>query len=162
LSRSDWEREVRAAAQQQLKEVMSAGGQVTVFLASDVTDDQIAHLRILIQTLPGVQSVSFETREQAFERFKALFAGQPDIARNTSASALPESFRVSLSSDGTYAAVRKALIGKPGVYSVRDEQAAFQEALSSNQGRLFINHIETLPSIRTPDGRVIKHPTQCG
>jgi len=45
---------------------------------------------------------------------------------------------------------------------VRDERAEFEKVLSTSQGRSFINHIETLPSVRTSDGRVIKHPTQCG
>ncbi len=76
-------------AEQQLKSILSGGGQVTVFLAQDAVGDKIDQLRKVIANVPGVRSFHFETSDEAYERFKVLFASQPDVINNTSPEALP-------------------------------------------------------------------------
>ena len=67
-------------------------------------------------------AVRFESQQQAYERYKQLFAGQSlaDVVRPQS---LPATLRVRLADqDGGAAAVRQAVLGQVGVRNVIDQR----------------------------------------
>jgi cell division transport system permease protein len=70
--------------------------EVSVFLATDVTDPQKEDIRRTLEGIPVVQEVFHETKEQAYNRFKEQFKDSPDMVRNVSPSAMPESYRIKL------------------------------------------------------------------
>jgi len=78
--------------------------QVSVFLQKGVTKekdpDQVASIQRQIDALnvaaPGPEGVQYETQAQAFTRFKDQFKDSPDMVRNVTQDALPESFRIKL------------------------------------------------------------------
>jgi cell division transport system permease protein len=70
--------------------------EVSVFLATDVTDPQKEDIRRTLEDIPVVQEVFHETKEQAYNRFKEQFKDSPDMVRNVSPSAMPESYRIKL------------------------------------------------------------------
>jgi cell division transport system permease protein len=78
--------------------------QVSIFLAKNVTieknPDQVASIKQQIRALnvadPGPEGIQFETQPQAFQRFKDQFKDSPDMVRNVTPDALPESFRIKL------------------------------------------------------------------
>jgi cell division transport system permease protein len=70
--------------------------EVSVFLTEGVSEPQRAEIQRELETLPVVQSVVYESKEEAFGRFKEQFRDTPDLVNNVTADALPESFRVKL------------------------------------------------------------------
>ncbi|MEQ3551439.1 permease-like cell division protein FtsX [Pseudonocardia nematodicida] len=81
-----------------------------------------APLRSSLEAAPGVGAVAFESQEQAYDRFRELFAGQSvaDVARPQS---LPATLRVTLTDqDGGAEAVRAVVEGQPGVRGVIDQR----------------------------------------
>src|SRR3954462_11313270 len=70
--------------------------QVSVFLTKDVTQPERDAIRTELQQLPQVQQVYYESKQQAFARFKVQFHDVPSLVKNTSPDALPESYRVKL------------------------------------------------------------------
>ncbi|MDQ4116659.1 MAG: permease-like cell division protein FtsX [Actinomycetota bacterium] len=88
----------------------------------DCTGPECSALRNLIGSTPGVGEVRFESRQDAYTRFKELFAGQAvaDVARPQS---LPATLRVQLTDQvGGPAAVNAAVTGLPGVREVIDQR----------------------------------------
>ena len=87
-----------------------------------VTDDQREQIKSDLESLrPLVQEIYYESRKEAFERFKEQFKDSP-IAENVSEGALPESFRVKLSDPTKYDVVASAFAGRPGIELVSDQR----------------------------------------
>lgn len=107
--------------------------QVSIFLTDEITDEERDAVEGKLDQLiedDEVASFEFETREEAYERFKQQFAAQPDLVNNTPMEALPESFRISLVNPERYDVIAAAFTVSvsddevtydPGVQSVRDE-----------------------------------------
>jgi cell division transport system permease protein len=107
--------------------------EVSVFLCSkdsqqpscaggDVTQAQRDSIRAdLLSLKPLVKDVYYESKDEAFGRFKEQFKGSA-IAENVTADAMPESFRVKLSDPTKYAVVASAFQGRPGVDQVQDQR----------------------------------------
>jgi cell division transport system permease protein len=102
--------------------------EVAVFLVDEVsandagcTQQPCTDLRRDLESTPGVESVVLESREQAFERFKQIFAAQPELIQLTRPQALPASFRVKLDDPERFPAVQAAFTGRPGVLNVKDQ-----------------------------------------
>jgi len=103
--------------------------EVQVALTSDVSaNDQdcsqpiCAGLKSTLENSPLVDSVRYESQEQAYERYKQLFAGQSlaDLVRPQS---LPATLRVRLADQQAGAdAVRQAMTGQVGVRNVIDQR----------------------------------------
>ncbi|OLL75892.1 Cell division protein FtsX [Pseudonocardia sp. Ae168_Ps1] len=89
---------------------------------ADCSGPTCASLRAALESAPGVGGVAFESQQQAYERFRELFAGQSvaDVARPQS---LPATLRVSLTDQqGGAAAATAAVEGRPGVRGVIDQR----------------------------------------
>lgn len=103
--------------------------EVQVALTSDIsaadTDCSQAVCAGLLQTLessPLVDSVRYESQQEAYERYKELFAGQSlaDVVRPQS---LPATLRVKLADqEAGAAAVRDAMTGQVGVRNIIDQR----------------------------------------
>jgi cell division transport system permease protein len=92
-----------------------AGGAVTRAQRDQIESD-------LESLKPLVQEIYYESKEEAFERFREQFANSP-IVENVSADALPESFRVKLADPEQYDVVASAFAGRPGIEQVNDQRA---------------------------------------
>ncbi|ANY05872.1 permease-like cell division protein FtsX [Pseudonocardia sp. HH130630-07] len=103
--------------------------EIQVALTADVSDTDpdcssptCASLGAALRSAPGVGEVTFESQQQAYARFRELFAGESvaDIARPQS---LPATLRVSLTDQqGGAAAAAAAVEGRPGVRGVIDQR----------------------------------------
>lgn len=114
------------------EELYSARVELQVALTSDLsardTDCSLpacAALRERLAAVPGVEAVRFVNQQQAYERYKELFAGQA-LADLVEPGTLPASLRVKLREDlqgpAGAAAVRAAVDGQVGVRSVVDQR----------------------------------------
>ncbi|GAB2597359.1 hypothetical protein Aab01nite_72880 [Paractinoplanes abujensis] len=91
----------------------------SVFLRPDVTAGQKTTIESYLGGLDGIKRVQFETRAEAYERFKDLWSDDPEFVRSVSEDALPETYRVHMTSvdavrkvrDGTEMANIKNLPG---------------------------------------------------
>jgi cell division transport system permease protein len=80
------------------------------------------NLRATLENSPLVESVRFESQQQAYERFQELFAGQ-SLAEVVRPQSLPATLRVRLVDQQTGAdAVRAAMADQVGVRTVIDQR----------------------------------------
>ena len=103
--------------------------EVQVTLTADVSSSDLdcsqsicSDLRETLERSPLVESVRFQSQQEAYEHFQELFAGQAlaEVARPQS---LPATLRVRLADQSAGAdAVRQAMTGQVGVRSVIDQR----------------------------------------
>jgi cell division transport system permease protein len=115
--------------------------QVTIYLcvgnsserscaAGPVTEDQRAAIEARLESeqfAPYVDTVAYESQEEALGHFRDQFANSP-IVDSVTADQLPESFRVSLADAEKYEVISEAFSSEPGVEAVSD-QRDFLEAI---------------------------------
>jgi cell division transport system permease protein len=104
--------------------------EVAVFLSRDVTPPARDSIQKDLTEMPEVASVEYESKEDAYERFKILFRDEPEIVANTTPDALPESFRVKLKDPNEFPVVRDRLEGRPGIGEIRDERQFLKRFLA--------------------------------
>jgi cell division transport system permease protein len=92
--------------------------QVTVFLRTDVTEDQRQAVEGILRSLPSVATVRFESQQEAYETFKRDFKDAPDLVAATKPESLPPSFRITVKSPAGYCEVLTHVGNKPGVDAV--------------------------------------------
>jgi cell division transport system permease protein len=122
--------------------------ETVVFLSPDIsandpgcTSTTCSELRGELESTSGVQSVVFESRQAAFERFKRIFEGQPELLQLARPEALPASLRVTLSDPQRFGAINQAFTGRPGVDRVTDQGEYLQQlfrALSGLRNATFV------------------------
>jgi cell division transport system permease protein len=103
--------------------------EVQVALTSDVSVADVdcsqpicSGLRATLENSPLVESVRFESQQQAYERYKELFAGQ-SLAEVVRPQSLPATLRVRLADQEAGAdAVRQAMTEQVGVRNVIDQR----------------------------------------
>jgi len=76
--------------------------QVSIFLREDVSEAQRTAINQAIDTDSLVASKTYETRAEAFEKFKVLWRDSPDFVKSVGPDSLPESFRVKLKDPEQY------------------------------------------------------------
>ena len=96
--------------------------EVSIFLREDVTDAQRTAINQAIDSNPLVESKTYETREQAFEKFKVLWRDSPDFVKSVGPDSLPESFRVKLKDPEQYAVFAKQMEGQQGIQDIVDQR----------------------------------------
>jgi cell division transport system permease protein len=101
--------------------------EVSIYLKNEVTQAQRDQLREELESMPEVDRVEFESREQAYERFKEQFKDTEDVIASTSPEVLPESFRVKLKDPKKFEVVASAFADRPGVDNVVDQRELLKE-----------------------------------
>ena len=91
---------------------------VAIYLRLDVTEKQRAALQAKVAADRRIQEFSFESREQAFEKFSRLWHDSPEMLKNVHATQLPEAYRIVLTAPSQYPAFAAAFTGQPGVEEV--------------------------------------------
>jgi cell division transport system permease protein len=99
-----------------------ANVEVAVFLRDDISGGQNQHLFDVLNNMPEVDSVHYESKEEAYQRFLDLFKDQKDLVANTSKDAIPASFRVKLNDPEKFAVVAARLQGEPGIEKIIDQR----------------------------------------
>jgi cell division transport system permease protein len=96
--------------------------EVSVFLQKDISPSQQSHIGDLLTHMPEVGAVHFESQQEAYERFKRIFANQEALVQNITPDALPASFRVKLKDPQQFAIVAQRLVGQPGIDKIVDQR----------------------------------------
>jgi cell division transport system permease protein len=107
--------------------------EVSVFLAPKISPEQRESIGQQLRGQSVVERVYYESKQEAYERFKDQFKDSPDMVRNVSPDVLPESYRVKLRDPAQFAQVhdlfcsgrfndRGREICNPGIESVIDQK----------------------------------------
>jgi cell division transport system permease protein len=97
--------------------------EVSVFLRSDVTDDQRAALQSSLQSDPLVQQpIIYQSKDQAYQQFKQEFKDAPDLVAATKPDSLPESFRIKLKDSSQFQEINTKYATMPGVDEIVDQR----------------------------------------
>jgi cell division transport system permease protein len=96
--------------------------EVSIFLREDVSDAQRTAINQAIDSNALVESKTYETREQAFEKFKVLWRDSPDFIKSVGPDSLPESFRVKLKDPEQYKEFADQMQGQQGIQDIVDQR----------------------------------------
>ncbi|HUG87200.1 MAG TPA: permease-like cell division protein FtsX [Actinomycetota bacterium] len=104
--------------------------EVSVFLRDEASQGEIDALSQKIHAMPEVQTVFYESKEQAYERFLELFKESPALVENVSPESLPASFRVKLHDPEKFAVISARLAGEPAIDTIQDERRVLNKLLA--------------------------------
>src|SRR3569833_1640860 len=104
--------------------------EVSIFLKSDVTDEQRDNLKKDLNGSPLVQSVTYESQQDAFKCFQEQFKDAPDLISATKAESLPESFRVKLKDPKKVQAMSDEFRSRDGISEIVDQQELLKKVFS--------------------------------
>ncbi|SNS97701.1 hypothetical protein SAMN05421812_102593 [Asanoa hainanensis] len=93
---------------------------LSVFLNPDVTDAQRERVDVLLQSVETVHQVRFESQDQAYLNFQAMFSDNPELVSAVQVSQMPESFRVKVTVWSGYHELVLRIRNTPGVDQVID------------------------------------------
>jgi Cell division protein len=91
----------------------------------EVTQAQRDQIRSDLHAMPQVQRIYYESKQQAYTRFKQQFKNSA-IVDNVTADQMPESFRVKLTNPEEFPIIASAFIGRAGIEQVQDQKALLQ------------------------------------
>jgi cell division transport system permease protein len=94
--------------------------------AGEVSQAQRDQIQGDLQAMPEVADVFYESKQQAYTRFKEQFK-ESAIADNVTADQMPESFRVKLKDPEKSPIVATAFAGRDGVEQVQDQKALLEK-----------------------------------
>jgi len=99
-----------------------ANVEVSVFLRDDISPTQQQNIGNLLNQMPDVATVHYESKDEAFRRFQEIFANQKALVDNVSPDSLPASFRVKLQDPQKFDVVAARLTGQPGIDKIVDQR----------------------------------------
>src|SRR5690349_2636444 len=99
-----------------------ANVKVSIYLRDDISPTQQQHLPDLLNGMPEVSSIHYESKDEAFRRFQQIFRNQSQLTQNVSRDALPASFRVKLRDPEQFQLVATRLAGQPGIDKTVDQR----------------------------------------
>ena len=94
--------------------------------AGEVTQDQRDTIRADLDSMPQVEKVYYESKREAYSRFKEQFKNSA-IVDNVTPDQMPESFRVKLVNPEQFDIVASAFVGRAGVEQVQDQKALLEK-----------------------------------
>ncbi len=116
---------------QETKDVLRGKVEVMLFLNDDASEQQRQTLKQRLENDHQlVRDVSFESKEQAYERFKELFRNSPDFVHGVQPDALPASFRVKLLDPKDYSDLANKYRSADGVSRVSSQQEVVSQLFS--------------------------------
>ncbi len=96
--------------------------EVSIFLLDSVTEQQRVDFEKELNSNPEVESVLYESKEQAYEHAQQIFADDEAVLDAIGPEDLPASFRVSLENPENFDIVRSQYVEYPGVDDVVDQR----------------------------------------
>ncbi|HVW44646.1 MAG TPA: permease-like cell division protein FtsX [Amycolatopsis sp.] len=103
--------------------------EVSIYLTQDVSandatcsQDPCRALRQDVQNNPAVESVVFENRDQAYERFKRIFQDNPILVQSARPEALPASLQIKLHDPSRSEIIQQQYGTRPGVDRIDDQE----------------------------------------
>jgi cell division transport system permease protein len=96
--------------------------EVSVFLMDDISNSVQQSLQNTLTSMPEIDTVTYESKQQAYENFLREFADQKALVENFSPDALPASFQVKLKDPSKFAVVAARIQGQSGIEKIVDNR----------------------------------------
>jgi cell division transport system permease protein len=96
--------------------------EVSIFLKADITTEQRTALDEELRADPLVDSVEYESKQQAYDNFTKLYEDSPDLVESVKPDTLPESFRVKLKNPEKFKEISERYQDKAGVDDIVDQK----------------------------------------
>lgn len=108
--------------------------EVSIFLCDDrtcpeITPEQQEQLREELEAQPVVAEVFFESKDDAYARFRELFRDQPNLVDSVDPDVLPASFRVRLENPQLFNVIAEQFEAYPGVEEIVDQRQVLDQFL---------------------------------
>ncbi len=115
-----------------MREVYYEQVEVTIFLKTQEADTDEAQQAIDadLKADPLVLTFAFETQEQAYERFKIIYANAPELVAATKPESLPESFRIKLKDPNSFGAFDEKYKGREGIDRIIDQKQLVEKVFT--------------------------------
>ena len=114
-----------------MRQVYYENVEVTIFLKTqDTTPDQKTAIEADLKVDELVQTYDFETKEEAYARFKEIYAAVPELIAQTKPESLPESYRVKLKNPDTFDQFSNKYRTMAGVDTIIDQKALVEKVFS--------------------------------
>jgi cell division transport system permease protein len=101
--------------------------EVSIFLKPDVNAEQRDGLRAALDADPLVREVIYESKDQAYEKFRTMYADTPALIEAVKPGQLPESFRVKLKDPERYQDIYTAYNGRDGIDTILDQRRLLEK-----------------------------------
>ncbi len=108
--------------------------EVSIFLCDGtrcaaITDEQRDTLEADLLAEPVVDTVFYESKQEAYDRFREQFANEPELVESVSADVLPASFRVKLKDPEQFQVIKDRFEARPGVEDIIDQREVLEDFL---------------------------------
>ncbi|MGP4001870.1 permease-like cell division protein FtsX [Streptomyces sp. 8N706] len=98
-----------------------------------VTADQKQEISTDLKNMPVVDTVQFETSDQAYKHYKEQFGDSP-LASSLTPDQMQESFRIKLKDPEKYEVISSAFSSRPGVQEVQDQKGLLENLFNLLNG----------------------------
>ncbi|WP_030155308.1 permease-like cell division protein FtsX [Glycomyces sp. NRRL B-16210] len=110
-----------------IEEYYQTNLEVVVYLQRDVTEEVTAQIEAELKESPYVETVKYESKEQAYERFKETFKDTPDLVKSVDAEVLPSAFRIKMVDIADAPKLQAEFQDREGVYQVTNQREILQQ-----------------------------------
>jgi cell division transport system permease protein len=104
--------------------------EVSIYLKDDVTEPQRRTVETELTSSPEVQSYEYLDKEAAFERFKRLFRGNPELIRAATPDDVPATYLVRMKDPERYTVLAQQFTGTAGIDSVQGQSEVLDRLFS--------------------------------
>jgi cell division transport system permease protein len=106
------------------------GVELAIFMQPGIPQNESSAIGHELNTTQGVKKVRFVNQAQAYQEFKTIFGGEPDLLNVLNQSQMPPSYRVVPQRAQDVAALGKQFQSQPGVLRVSYAQQEINSLLS--------------------------------
>jgi cell division transport system permease protein len=135
----------------QMRELYFDKLQVSIYLDDNITPPQRDTLRAELESSPEVADYQFLTKEQAYDRFKKLFRGNPNLVQVAAPDDLPATYLVRLKNPQRYTVINQQFSGQPGVAQVEGQSEVLDRIFALfngiRTGAIFVAVIQALAAL---------------
>jgi cell division transport system permease protein len=104
---------------------------VSIYLKDAITSPQRKSVESQLKASPEVASFEYLTKEQAFERFKRLFAGNPQLVANATPDDLPATYLVRMKDPERYTVLAQQFSRAAGIEQVQGQSEVLDRLFST-------------------------------
>jgi cell division transport system permease protein len=104
-----------------MKDLYYENVEVSIFLKTDVSEQQRTDLDAKLNGDPLVKEVTYVNKDEAYNRFKQMYADAPDLVNAVKPDQLPESFRLKLKNPEQYKNIYDQYKDTEGVDEIVDQ-----------------------------------------
>ncbi|WBC14156.1 permease-like cell division protein FtsX [Micromonospora sp. WMMA1998] len=104
-----------------MKDLYYENVQVSIFLKTDIQEQQRTDLKTKLDADPLVKNVTYVNKDEAYKRFQQMYADAPDLVNAVKADQLPESFRITLNDPQQYKQIYDQYKTAEGIDTIVDQ-----------------------------------------